>query len=213
MHNLDRTQGGYGLEMGQFEFGDSEAVFNEAEQAEYAAQLLEVSNEAELEQFLGDLISKAGSAIGSFMHSSTGQALGNALKGVAKQVLPAAGQALGGYLGGSTGAQIGGKLAGAASNLFEAENEEQEWENANTLVKIAADAVKNAASAPPNANPKAVAQNAVMQAAQLHAPGLVAKAAGAPGTHNGNGAHAGPETGKHHGRWVRRGNRIIIMGA
>src|SRR5947209_5491770 len=156
MHNLDRTQVGFSPEMGDFEFSEGESVFNESEQAELAAELLEVSNDAELDQFLGDLISRAASAIKTFANSSTGQALGSALKGVAKQVLPVAGTALGGYLGGSGGAQIGGQLGSAASNLFESESGEQEWEAANTFVRLAADAAKRAAEAPLSANSKAI---------------------------------------------------------
>src|SRR5262245_22143012 len=120
MHDIDRTQMEYGLET--FEFGET-GVFNENQENELAAELLEISSEAELDHFLGDLIKKAGSAVGSFISSPTGQALGGLLKGAAKKVLPMAGQAIGGYFGGSTGAQIGGKLASAASNLFESENE------------------------------------------------------------------------------------------
>jgi hypothetical protein len=220
MHNLDRTQVGFSQGFGEFEFSEGESVFNESEQAELAAELLEVSNEAELDQFLGDLISKAGHAIGSFVGSPTGQALGSALKGVAKQVLPMAGQALGGYLGGSGGAQIGGQLATAASGLFEAESGEQEWEAANTFVRLAADAAKSAAEAPASANPRAVAQAAVKQAAQTHAPNLLtvpdAAAAskqgqGGAGTSAANGHSHG--AGGHTGRWIRRGNRIILIGA
>jgi hypothetical protein len=34
MHNLDRTQIGYGQEMGDFEFSSGQTVFNENEQIE-----------------------------------------------------------------------------------------------------------------------------------------------------------------------------------
>jgi hypothetical protein len=205
MHNLDRTQIGYGQEMGDFEFSSGDSVFNENEQMELAAELLEVSSEAEMDQFLGDLISKAGSAIGKFVSSPTGQAIGGMLKGAAKQLLPAAGQALGGYLGGSTGAQLGGQLGSAASGLFEMEADDQEWESANTFVRLAGDAIKNALDAPPGANPHAVAQKALVQAAQTHAPGLLGASQGAhPGGGNG---------GSKSGRWIRRGNDIVLMGA
>jgi hypothetical protein len=220
MHNLDRTQVGFGQEAGNYEMSSGETPLNESEQVELAAELLEVSSEAELDQFIGDFISKAGSALGKFVRSDTGQALTGALKTVAKQVLPMAGQAVGGYFGGPTGSQIGGQLASAASNLFEAENEDQEWEAANTFVKLATDAVKTAVQAPPGANARAVAQNAVLQAAQTHAPGLLTAGAGAgggagqqPGT-GGNGTHAADGGGGHKtGRWFRRGNRIVLMGA
>ena len=203
MHNLDRTQVGFGQELGDFEFSSGE--FGDNELQELAAELMEIGSEGELDNFLGDLISKAGSAIGKLVSSPTGQALTSALKGAAKQLLPMAGKAVGGYFGGSTGSQIGGQLGSAAGNLFgETENEEQEWEAANTFVKLATDAVKNAAAAPPGANPRQVAQQAVMQAAQVHAPGLL----GGQGA-GGNGSHGGqmPRSG----RWIRKHNRIIVL--
>jgi len=207
MHNLDRTQVGFGQEVGDFEFSE-EYTLGENEMMELAAELMEVSDEAELDNFLGDLVSK----IGKFAGTPTGQALTGALKSAAKQLLPMAGKAVGGYFGGSTGAQIGGQVGSAASNLFETENEEQEWEAANTLVKIATDAARNAAQAPPGANPRQVAQQAVMQAAQVHAPGLLGQQGKAGAAASGNGSHPGHH--KRSGRWIRKGDRIIVlMGA
>jgi hypothetical protein len=184
-------------------------VFHPNQEMELASELMEVANEQELEQFLGDLIKSAGSALGSFVKSPVGQALGGVLKGVAKQALPMAGQALGGYLGGSTGAQIGGQLGSAASGMFEMESE-NEFEAAQSFVRLAADAVKNAASAPPGANPHAVAQAAVAQAAQVHAPGLqVEPPVGFGGHEGGHGSFGRGRSG----RWIRRGGKIILLGA
>ena len=59
---------------------------------ELAAELLEVSNEQELEQFLGDFIKKAGKAIGGFVKSPIGQAIGGVLKSAANVALPIAGR-------------------------------------------------------------------------------------------------------------------------
>src|SRR4051812_38310403 len=116
MHNLDRMQVGFGQELGDYEFSNGELGDNELQ--ELAAELMEVGSEAELDNFLGDLIKKAGSAIGTFVGSPTGQALTGALKSAAKQLLPMAGKAVGGYFGGSTGAQIGGQVGSAASGLL-----------------------------------------------------------------------------------------------
>ncbi len=187
-------------------------VFSESQELELAAELMEVNSEQELEQFLGDLIKKAGSAIGGIIKSPIGQALGGALKGVAKQVLPMAGQALGGYIGGPAGAQIGGQLASAAGGMFglELEAGEQEFEAAHSFVRLAADAVKNAAGAPQGANPQAVAQTAVAQAAQVHAPGLYGPG---PEPVGAFGHEAGGPAGRgHSGRWIRRGNKVILLG-
>jgi uncharacterized protein (DUF697 family) len=186
-------------------------VLSESQEYELAAELMEVNSEQELEQFLGDLIKKAGSAIGGLIKSPVGQALGSALKGVAKQVLPMAGQALGGAIGGPAGSQIGGQLASAAGSIFglELEAGEQEFEAAQSFVRLAADAVKNAAVAPPGANPHAVAREAVTQAAQVHAPGLFAN-----GSAGKFGSEPAPPAARgQSGRWVRHGNKVILFGA
>ena len=62
----------------QFEFGEAEwgEVFNESELMELTAELMEVTNEAELDRFLGGLIKKVGGAIGKVVKSPIGQAVG-----------------------------------------------------------------------------------------------------------------------------------------
>ena len=77
MHDIDRTQLEYGqqaeFETDEFEFeqewsgeaDEFEAVLGEAEEAEFASELLEVTTEQELDQFLGSLLSRAASAVGS----------------------------------------------------------------------------------------------------------------------------------------------------
>jgi len=91
------------FEAESFEFGEaetpwqgqSEGVFSETEQMELASEMLGITSEAELDRFLGDLIKRAGQAVGSFVRSPTGQALGGILKGAAKQALPTIGSAIG----------------------------------------------------------------------------------------------------------------------
>ena len=68
MHDIGRIQLETDSEMemenyeaGQLEWsGETGAIFSEAEEMELASQLMEVSNEQELDQFLGDLIRKPG---------------------------------------------------------------------------------------------------------------------------------------------------------
>src|SRR5262245_11854968 len=146
MHDIDRTQIGSGRELETYEYPPPAAaptgrVFNEQQEWEFASELLEVGSEQEFEQFLGNLISKAGRAIGSFMSSPTGQAVGGVLKDAAGKLLPIAGSAIGGYFGGSTGSQLGGRVGKAAGDLLglEAEAEEREFEAATTFVRLAAD--------------------------------------------------------------------------
>ena len=100
MHDIDRirleTQPETGmLEAGPFEaeqfefaqaetpYGETGEVFSETEQMELASGLLEVTSEAEFDRFLGDLIGRAGQAIGKFVRSPEGQAIGGILKGAA----------------------------------------------------------------------------------------------------------------------------------
>lgn len=216
MHDIDRTQlesefsgfeaDEFGYEDGSEVFGEngSESPFGEAEEMELAAELLGVTTEAELDQFLGGLIRKAGRAIGGFVRSPVGRAIGGALKSVARTALPIAGRAIGTYFGGPAGGAIGGKLAGAAGRIFGLEleglsQEDQEFEVARRFVRLAGTAVKNAALAPAGTPPAVAARQAMAAAAQQHAPGLV-----------GGGVSG---VGRQSGRWVRRGRAIIVLGA
>lgn len=204
-----------GVESGQFEWGGEaewgeaewvgEAeVFSEAELMELAGELLEVTDEAELDRFLGGLIRKAGRAVGGVIRSPVVKAIGGVLKGVAKRALPIAGGVLGGFVGGPLGAKIGSGLASAAGSALglEAEtmsSEDREFEGAKNFVRMAGDAVKSAASAPTTVNPTAVAQKAIMTAAKKLAPGLL-----------GMGPWPAGKLGRG-GRWLRRGRNIIIF--
>jgi hypothetical protein len=188
--------------------GGAGRSLSEEELTNLASELMNVTNEQEFENFLGDLISKGVQAIGKFVSSPTGKALGGALKDAAKTLLPIAGTAVGTYFGGPIGAQIGGTLGSAASNLFEAEAEaeEREWEAANVFVRVAVDAVNNAADAPAHANPHDVAHHAVSHAMRRYAPY-------APwhDRHDGAATHHGRHR-RHEGSWVRHGHTIIVHG-
>jgi hypothetical protein len=182
------------------------SVISEEEQMDIAADLMELEEEEEFENFLGDLVSRGAQAVGKFIDSPTGQAVAGALKDAAKQLLPVAGQAVGQYLGGPTGGQIGGALGTAAASQLEAEAEEQEWEAANVFVRVAVDAVNNAANTPAGAHPQAVAQNAVAEAVRRHAPHLAH--AFSHRRRDSTSAHLRRRSG----RWARRGREIILYG-
>jgi hypothetical protein len=225
MHDIDRTQMEYNPETGfetsheqfegeQFEYGETEwgEVFSEAELMEIAAELLEVRDEAELDRFLGSLIKKAGSAIGKVVKSPVGQAIGGILKGAAKKALPIAGAALGGWVGGPLGAKVGSGLASMAGKALGLElealsAEDREFEGAKQFVRFAGEAVKNAATAPPTANLQTVANAAAAAAARKFAPGLLTSGGGAALSSSAGSLGRGGS-----GRWVRRGNRIILFG-
>jgi hypothetical protein len=230
MHDIDRTQVEYSPEMEtyeqeHFEYGET-GVFSETQAMELAAELLEVSSEAELDRFLGDLIKKAGQAVGQFVKSPVGQQLGGLLKGAAKKALPMVGSAIGGYFGGPSGAQMGSQAASAAGQMFGLEleglsQEDQEYEAAKSFVQFAGEAVKNATSAPPMANEipiaqaaaQAFAQAATLAAARKRAPGLLASAP--TPTPGGAAGPACPSCGRgaSSGRWMRRGTKIVLFGA
>jgi len=234
MHDLDRTlqefEAGFdALESHDDEFGDefefeggwdmedddeSEAVFDEIEEMELAATLLEIQDEEELEQFLGSLIKKAGRAIGKVVKSPVGKALGGVLKKVAKTALPMAGAALGNLVVPGAGGLVGGKLASMAGKMFGLELEgmspqDQEFEVARRVVRLAGAATKQAVKAPPMGSPVTAAKNAVAKAAQTHAPGLAGgSTAFTPSYSNGGRANV---VGRN-GRWFRRGRRIVLLG-
>jgi hypothetical protein len=223
-------QGEFGQQeaFGQFgEFSQSEwggeaesEVLGEAEQLELAAELLNVNNEADLEQFLGDLVKTIGRAAGTVIRSPIGQALGSVLKSAAGKVLPMAGGAIGGYVGGPLGAKIGSGLANAAGKALglEAESlsyEDREFEGAKQFVKLASQTVKNAAAAP-GGDPMATAQRALLSAAQKLAPALVGGAQQMPALPGqGSMMQQGPSASarRNTGRWVRKGKVIVLLGA
>ncbi|MBI2906447.1 MAG: hypothetical protein HYX92_02195 [Chloroflexi bacterium] len=210
-YEVDR--GGYGQEYGQYEmfpeisgevYGEAtlESPFTEAEEAELAAELLEIGTEEELDQFIGKLFKKAG----RFFKSGVGRTLGGALKGIAKRLVPMAGAALGNILLPGVGGVVGGKLASMAGKAFGLEfegmsAEDQEYEVARRFVRLAGAAAQNAAAAPPNAPPQAVAQRAIAAAARQHAPGLVARASQQVRQFRGQ-----------RGAWVRHGRTIVLLG-
>jgi len=188
---------------------EPEGPFGEIEEMELAAELLGVSSEEELDQFLGKLIRKAGKAVGKFAKSPLGGKLLGILKGAAKTALPLVGKAAGAFVGGPAGAAIGGQLAAGAGRMFGLEleglsPEDQEYEVARRFVRFAGAATRNAATAPPTVPPADAATNAAAAAARRHAPGLLA------GGSRGRGCGCGAAST---GQWIRRGRQIIVLGA
>jgi hypothetical protein len=214
MHDIDRTQLEYGSEMSGFEAerfdyeGEwAEAgVLSETDEYELANELLGVSSEEELDQFLGGLIKKVAKGGGKVFRGPIGQAVGGVLKGVAKKALPLAG-ALDSL--GPLGAKIASGVASAAGDAVGAEGEVfaqegEQFEGAKQFVRLAADTVKKATAAPPSADPRAVVKSAAISAARQLAPGLLKDGAG--GHPSGAGGRA------QSGRWARRGNSIVLYG-
>jgi hypothetical protein len=159
--------------------GETErGVFDEVQEMELAAELLEVNNEDELEYFLGKLVKSAGRALGGIARGPIGKALGPILKKVAKTALPLAGAALGNLVLPGVGGAIGGKLASAAGGMFGLELEglspqDREFEVARRFVRFAGAATQRAMRTPPSVTPRRAVRTAVATAARRHAPGLL----------------------------------------
>jgi uncharacterized protein (DUF697 family) len=213
---------------GAFEWGESElpnigeiygegegaSPFSEAEEIELTAELLSVSSEEELDQFLGKLvrgawkgIKKVGSVVGKIA-----KPLGGVLKAVAKKALPFVGGALGSFIPiPGVGTAIGSALGGALSKALEMEfaelnQEEQEFEMARRFVRLAGTAARQAVLGSPDADPQEMAEVAVMNAARQHVPNLPNIAGSGGGFERAIGRRLT-------GRWVRRGREIIVLGA
>src|SRR5215217_1173629 len=100
----------------QYEGGFAgEGPFNEVQEMELAAELLEITNEQELEEFLGGLVKAAG----RFVRGPVGRAIGGVLKDVARTALPVVGGALGSMVAPGIGTAIGSRLGSMAGGLFE----------------------------------------------------------------------------------------------
>jgi hypothetical protein len=210
MHDLDRKDlvfetAGYGGDYGELADdeldGDaSEGVFDEIEESELASDLLAVSDDQELEQFLGGLLKKAARKLRP-LSNVVASKVGGLLKGAAKSALPQLAQLAGGALGGPVGAALTSQAAPILGNLFGMEleglsSEDQEFEAAKQFVKLAGSAIQNAANAAGRGAPGQIARRAVVDAARRHAPGLLRSAGG----------------GAQQGTWYRRGNRIVLVG-
>lgn len=216
---------------------DGEPILSEDLELELAAELLSVSNEEELEQFLGDVfktVTRAVGKVGKAISPALGT-LGQVLKGVAKVGLPIAGRVAGTFFGGPAGGAIGGKLGSLVSGAIkEAEGELEETLGeelspqqqeqflgdivggllggeleavppadrdlavARRFVRLASTAAQQLATQPAPRNPTAAAVKAVQSAG--HKLGFGARPAS-----GGLGQRAS-------GRWVRRGNQIVIFG-
>lgn len=158
--------------------GEGEGPLSEAQEMELTSELLEISSEEELEEFLGNLFKGVAKSVGGFIKSPIGKQLGGILKGIAKKALPVVGGALGSFVAPGVGTAIGSKLGSMASGLFEVETagmsqEQAQFEVARRYVRLAASAAQHAAKAPRNAPPPKVVRIAITQAARQHAPGLL----------------------------------------
>lgn len=222
MHDIDRTTAEYNSGFDEFEYDDSEYdeyddseygydnqyeifddhesanILDDAEEMELAEELLSVTDDAEMDQFIGKLFRKVKKGVGRFMKSSVGRKLGGMLKQHAKKFLPQIGKKMGfdSFDPGKLGGMLGFELEGL-------DPEDQEFEAARSFVRLAAEAAKNASKAPSTANPVQVAKSALARATRSHAPGLLRRSA----------PQMFPQSSGRSGKWIRRGRKIVLYGA
>ena len=188
MHDIDTTR----LEMGGDSWeasesseqewseelsGDFEAVLDDGEVEELAAELMGVNSEEELDQFLGGFLKKLrskASSVGRLLARAGGPVLGT-LKGLAKQALPFVGGALGSAIPiPGVGTAIGTALGNAAANALESElqsenQEERDFEMAERFVRVADEAVVTASRQSHTRNSRAVIHSLRRALARLRA--------------------------------------------
>jgi hypothetical protein len=187
------------------EFFQAASPFGEMQEMQLAAELLEISSEAELEQFLGNVLSAVGGAARQFARSDTGRALTGIVKDAARKALPVAGQAVGQWISPKYGGPVGSVAATQVGKWLGLEleglsNEDREFEIARQFVRFAGAASQAAAHAG-GSGPEA-ARQAALAAANTYAPGLVPMLRGRSGINWPRG-----------GRWVRQGRTIVLYGA
>ena len=199
---MEMEAGGYGYQAG-YGAGDGE-YGGQIDEVDLAAELLSVTNEAEMDQFIGRLLRTVGRGVRSFARSPVGRAIGGAVRQVARTALPVVGGALGSMIPiPGVGTALGTAAGKALSKALEMETaglppEDREFEVATRIVRLADQAARVAAQAPPGANPNAVASRAIRSATQA-----VLQPAGGAGRAGGR---------RQRGTWVRRGNTIVLMG-
>jgi hypothetical protein len=192
-------QEGEGEETLGGEIYEGEMPLTESEETELASELLEVTTEEELDQFLGRVFRRIGRGIRR-IGGRLVRPLGRVLRVMARRALPIVGGAFGGPMGAAL-ASAGGRMFGLELEGLSAED--QEYEVARRFVRFAASAGRRLAAMPPTADPATAVRSAVIGAARQFAPGLL-RGRALPGPM--------PAGARRRGTWVRRGRRIILLG-
>jgi len=210
----------YGESYGEFEssYGEITGPLGEAEEMELAAEFQEIATEQELDRFIGNLFKKATSFVGKVLPPGVAKNLGGMVKGLGKQILPAAGAALGNLALPGIGGMVGGQAASVITQSLGLElegmsPEDREFETARRYVRLVSDAAQEATNVPSTVPPQVAAKQAIRNAAEKHAPGLIAGNVGqtpAPGKQTSE--HRDSHSARRSGRWIREGRRVIILG-
>lgn len=113
-----------------------------------AAELLSVSNEQELDRFLGKFVSGIGRTFKKIGRSGFGRALGGVLRSVAKKALPVLGGAVGSLIPiPGVGTALGAAAANAAGSALGLEseglsNEDRDFEIARRIVRVGVESAR-----------------------------------------------------------------------
>ena len=129
-----------------------------AEEMQHAAELLDRVDEGELEDYLVELIDRAGGTVDRPVRS----ALATVLARAARRMVPRTGAAP----SASAGRMLGLELEGLSA-------EDQAFEVARHFVRFASEAARSAGRAPVADSPQAQAVRAAASAARTYAPGLL----------------------------------------
>jgi hypothetical protein len=174
-----------------------EEVGGEDRETELAAELLNVSDEQELDEFFGALFRGAR----ALLQSPAGQRLKAMLRSTARTALPLPEPAAAEP---DAPAEPEPEPDASSAEMFGIETEglspeDRDLEIARRVVRLAGDAAQRLSNEP-SGNPAQAARRAFLDAAQRHAPGLASR------------LRAGKST-QSTGRWIRRGETIVILGA
>ena len=219
-----------------WEGGQYEGMFGTDRETALVSELLEATTDEELDEFLGKLARGVIRGASSFVKSPIGKALGGVLKNVAKTALPMVGGALGSMVLPGVGTALGSKLGSLAGNLLEEEEvaalgeAQAQEEAARRFIRFAGASYRNLARTPRSVPPPVAVRAASLSAARTYAPRLLR--GGRPGygwrsrrrgyppyrdyddtgwIEQSGDPYAAP-IGATSGRWVRRGNRVTLIG-
>jgi hypothetical protein len=153
--------------------GLADEAQDEVEEMEAAAQLLEITDEAELDQFIGGLLQKAARTAGAAIPGAVHRPLTQSLKGLLKKVLPIVADARR-----ALRAPSSSSVSGAAANAFGLELEgmsleDQEFELARRFVRLTRGAGKRAPRFARRVRPRVAVRRSLITAARRFAPGLL----------------------------------------
>ena len=192
----------FGSAQAEFEDESALGVFDEAQELQLAANLLEVVNEEQLDRFLGDVIHEAENVTGRVVTPLQAQAVRDVLANSIHQILPTANLDHGVPPQRPVGTQLGSGLSSMAGQVLGLEleglsPEDREFEAVRQFVRFAGETVKKTVEGSAGTDPHGEAHRAAVEAADAYAPGLFAAAPRVPGES---------------GRWISCHGKIILFG-